>query len=116
MVKGVETIIGMKRDVVFGPVIVFGLGGIFVEILKDAALRIAPVSKDEALAQIREIKGLPLLTGARGREPVNLDALAAAIASLSQLALDYPEVQEIDFNPVFATPKGAYIVDARVMK
>ncbi|MBP9760042.1 MAG: acetate--CoA ligase family protein [Candidatus Pacebacteria bacterium] len=116
MASGVECIIGMKRDVTFGPVIVFGLGGIFVEVLKDASMRIAPVSKDEALAQIREIKGLPLLVGTRGTEPVNLDALASAIASLSHLALDYPEIQEIDFNPVFATAKGIQIVDARLMK
>jgi acetyltransferase len=116
MTSGVECIIGMKRDRTFGPVIVFGLGGIFVEILKDSALRIAPVSKDDALAQIREIKGLPLLTGARGQEPVDLDALAGIIASLSQFSLDYPEIQEIDFNPVFARPKGAAIVDARLMR
>lgn len=116
MVGGIECIIGMKRDPVFGPVIVFGLGGIFVEILKDSALRVAPVSKEEALAQIKEIKGLPLLTGARGREPVNLEALADSIAALSHLALDYPDLQEIDFNPVFATPKGIHIVDARIMK
>jgi acetyltransferase len=116
MVKGVECIIGMKRDATFGPVIVFGLGGIFVEVLKDVAMRVAPVTKDEALAQIHSLKGLPLLMGARGGEPVDLGALAAAIASLSHLALDYPEVQEIDFNPVFATPHGIHIVDARVMQ
>lgn len=115
MVEGVQCIIGMKRDPTFGPVIVFGLGGIFVEILKDASMRIAPVSKEEALAQIRDIQGLPLLMGARGTEPVDLDALASAIASLSHLALDYPEIEEIDFNPVFATPKGIEIVDARLM-
>jgi acetyltransferase len=115
MVRGVETIIGMKRDPVFGPVILFGLGGIFVEVLKDASLGIAPLTKDEALTRIRRIKGLPLLTGARGREPVNLNALADILVSLSTLALAHPEVEEIDFNPVFATPDGAHIVDARVM-
>ncbi len=115
MVRGVETIIGMKRDSVFGPVVLFGLGGIFVEVLKDASLGIAPLTKDEALARIRRIKGLPLLTGARGREPVNLDALAEILVSLSTLALAHPEVEEIDFNPVFATPDGVHIVDARVM-
>jgi len=116
MIDGVECIVGMKRDSVFGPVIVFGLGGIFVEILKDSSMRIAPVSREEALAQIQEIKGLPLLTGARGREPVKLEPLAEAISSLSQLALEHPEIQEIDFNPIFATPDGAHIVDARMMQ
>ncbi len=115
MTKGTETIIGMKRDRTFGPVIVFGLGGIFVEILKDASMRIAPVTKDEAHAQLLEIKSAALLTGARGKEAADLDALATIITSLSQLALDHPEITEVDFNPVFATPNGAHIVDARVM-
>lgn len=115
MVKGVECIIGMKRDPIFGPVIIFGLGGVFVEILKDSSMRIAPVTKDEALVQIREIKGLPLLTGARGQQPVNLEALAEVIASLSKLSLENTHIAEIDFNPVFATPEDAHIVDARLM-
>lgn len=115
MVTGQETIIGMKRDSTFGPVIVFGLGGIFVEILKDASMRVAPITKEEALLQIQEIQGIGLLTGARGREKANLDALAEIIVALSTLALEHPEIQEIDFNPVFATPEGAYVVDARVM-
>lgn len=116
MTHGVECIIGMKRDAIFGPVIVFGLGGVFVEILKDARMRIAPVSKDDALQQIREIQGLPILLGARGTEPVDMNALAGAITSLSHLALDYPELLEIDFNPVFATANGIYIADARLMQ
>jgi len=115
MAEGVECILGMKRDRTFGTVIVFGLGGIFVEVIKDSSMRIAPVSKDEALAQIQEIKGLPLLTGARGTKPVDLDALASAIASLSHLALDYPDIEEIDLNPVFASAKGVEVVDARFM-
>jgi len=116
MVSGTECIIGMKRDPVFGPVVVFGLGGIFVEILKDASMRVAPVTKDEALEQVREIKGLPLLTGARGKDPVKLEDLAAIVSALSHLALDYPEVEEVDLNPVFATPKGTHVVDARIMR
>lgn len=115
MVGGVECIIGMKRDRTFGPVVLFGLGGIFVETLKDVAMRIAPVSETEALAQIREIKGLPLLTGTRGREPVALEMLAATIAALSRLALEHPEIEEADLNPVLASPSGATIVDARLM-
>jgi len=116
MVSGVECIIGMKRDKTFGPVIVFGLGGIFVEVLKDASMRVAPVSKEEARKQIEEIKGYPLLTGARGTEPVNVDALAEAVAALSHLALDYPNIEEVDFNPIFATKDGIKIVDARLMR
>ncbi len=116
MVAGVECIIGMKRDPVFGPVIVFGLGGIYVEILKDSSLRIAPVSKAEALRQIREIQGISLLTGARGSEPVHLEAIAQAIEALSHLAIDYPDIQEVDFNPVFATPQGVHLVDVRFMR
>lgn len=115
MVKGQETIIGMKRDSTFGPVIVFGLGGIFVEILKDASMRVAPITKEAALAQVHEIQGIGLLTGARGREKANLDALADILVALSTLSLEHPEIQEIDFNPVFAAPDGAHIVDARVM-
>ncbi len=116
MEHGVECIIGMKRDATFGPVILFGLGGVFVEILGDTALRVAPVSKEEALAQIGEIKGLPLLSGARGGEPANLDALADLIASLATLALEHPEVVEVDCNPVFATRNGVAVVDVRVLR
>jgi acetyltransferase len=116
MVSGVECIIGMNRDPVFGPVIVFGLGGVFVEILKDASMRIAPITKEEALKQIQEIKGLPLLTGARGSEPVNLEALADITVSLSNLSLENSHIEEIDFNPVIVNKTGAYIVDARFMK
>jgi len=115
MTGGVECIVGMKRDRIFGPVVVFGLGGIFVETLKDVSMRIAPVSEAEALAQILEIKGLPLLMGARGREPVALEILAATIAALSRLALEHPEIEEADLNPVLASPSGATIVDARLM-
>jgi acetyltransferase len=115
MTAGVQCIVGMKRDPIFGPTIVFGLGGIFVEILKDSSIRISPVTEEEALLQIQEIQGLPLLTGARGSNPVDLSALARVIASLSQLSLAHPEIEEVDFNPVFATPSGSHIVDARIM-
>jgi acetyltransferase len=115
MMLGVECLIGMKRDATFGPAIVFGIGGVFVEVLKDSAMRVAPVTEEEALAQIQEIKGLPLLTGARGMPPVDLNALARIIAALSELALDHPEVEEIDMNPVMAREDGAHIVDLRIM-
>jgi acetyltransferase len=116
MVSGVECIIGVKRDAVFGPVVVFGLGGIYVELLKDSSVRVAPVSKEEALTQIKDIVGFPILAGARGQDAVDLDALARAISSLSHLVLDYPEIEEIDLNPIFATPAGTVVVDARFMR
>jgi acetyltransferase len=115
MVKGVECIVGMKRDATFGPTIVFGLGGVFVEILKDSSMRVAPVTEVEAFEQIGEIKGLPLLTGARGTDPVDLSSIARLIANLSELSLEHTEIEEIDFNPVFVTKEGAHIVDARFM-
>lgn len=115
MVHGVECIVGMKRDPVFGPVIVFGLGGIFVEVVKDTMMRLAPISHEEAIAQIRGIKGVSLLTGARGSTPVDLDALAHVITSLSELSLHTPNIIEIDCNPVFATSNGVRIVDVRLM-
>lgn len=115
MIKGTEIIIGMKRDRTFGPVIVVGIGGIFVEILKDASMRIAPITKEEALVQIHELKSIALLTGARGTEPANLQALANIVVALSTLSMEHPEVLEVDCNPVFATPTGAHIVDVRIM-
>src|SRR5204862_4159656 len=81
---GVETILGVKRDPVFGPVIMFGLGGIFVEVLKDVALRLAPIDKAEALGMIAEIKGHAILEGVRGQRPSDTDALADALVNLSQ--------------------------------
>lgn len=116
MVKGKEVIVGMKRDPVFGPVIIFGLGGIFVELLKDVSMRIAPVEKSEALAQIHEIKNSQYLQGMRGEDAVNLDAIADVIVALSRLALEHPNIEEIDLNPVMVSKNGAVVVDARLMK
>ena len=115
MEKGREVIIGMKRDATFGPTILFGLGGIFAESIKDTTLRIAPISRDEALKMMHEIKGAKILEGMRGEPPVNFDALADIIVNLSRLALDHSEIKEIDLNPVIATDTSATIVDARVM-
>jgi acetate---CoA ligase (ADP-forming) len=115
MEKGREIIIGMKRDHTFGPTILFGLGGIFAEAIKDTVIRIAPISKEEALKMMQEIKGIKILQGMRGEPPVNFDLLADIIVNLSRLALDHPEIKEIDLNPVMATDTSATIVDARVM-
>lgn len=110
-----EVIVGMKRDNVFGPVVVFGLGGIFAEAIKDTAMRIAPVSKEEAIKMMREIKGVKILEGMRGQPPVNFDLLADIIVNLSRLSLDNPKIKEIDLNPVICSDTSATIVDARVM-
>lgn len=104
---GVECIIGMKTDAQFGPVVVFGLGGIFVEILQDISVRVAPVTHREALDMIEETKGSRLLQGARGQAPCDVEALAHAIVSLSVLSTDLEEhLSEIDINPLMVFPKG----------
>lgn len=112
---GREVIIGMKRDITFGPIILFGLGGILAEAINDTTLRVAPVDKDEALQMIQEIKGINILNGMRGEKSVDFDALADIIVNLSKLAIEHSEVQEIDLNPVMVTNTVAVIVDARVM-
>jgi acyl-CoA synthetase (NDP forming) len=112
---GVECIMGIHRDPVFGPMAMFGLGGIFVEILKDVVFRRCPFGADVAEQMIRSIKGAPLLLGARGRQPTDLKALAEALARLSAFAAAAgPRLQSIDINPIFAMPQGngAFAVDA----
>ena len=115
MTKGKEVIVGMKRDPVFGPVIVFGLGGIFVEILKDVSMRIAPLTKKDASEMLTEIKGIEILKGARGEKSVNFKALQKIILSLSRLSLKHREIKEIDLNPVMVDEKEARVVDARII-
>ena len=112
---GVECILGIHRDPVFGPIAMFGLGGIFVEVLKDVVFRRAPFGADIAEQMIRSIKGAPLLLGARGRKPVDVKALAAMLARLSAFAAAAgPHLASIDLNPVFAMPEGegAFAADA----
>jgi acyl-CoA synthetase (NDP forming) len=114
--EGKEIILGMKRDLIYGPVIMFGLGGIYVEILKDVSFRVAPISREDAYEMISEIKSSPLLLGARGEKPSDIDAIADLILKLSQLSLDYPEISEIDLNPVkvFEKGRGCLCLDARM--
>jgi acyl-CoA synthetase (NDP forming) len=113
--QGKEVIIGMKRDPVFGPTILFGLGGIFTEVLKDTSLRIAPISKESAAEMIHEIRGIDILTGRRGEKPVDITKLADIIVKISKLAVEHPEIKEVDLNPVMAQPDGADIIDVRIM-
>lgn len=115
IVGGVECFMGIQRDPQFGPVAVFGLGGIFVEVLKDVAFRRCPFDREEARDLILSIKGAPLLQGARGRAPVDLDALSQVLANLSRFAVGAGErLDSIDINPVFAMPEGqgAFAADA----
>lgn len=111
---GVEVIMGMSKDPQFGPIIMFGLGGILVEILKDVSFRIVPVTQRDASEMIREIKGYPLLQGYR-REPVNVTALEKIIIMLSEFAEQNPQIKEADLNPVFAYKDRAVTVDARLI-
>ncbi len=111
--SGVEMAIGMKRDPQFGPVLMFGLGGIFVELLKDISFRIAPVKKGDAREMIKEIKGRKALLGFRSRKPVHLEKLTGILLSLSELSLQEKEIKEIDLNPVIANEKGAWVADPR---
>jgi len=113
--KGVEVIVGMSKDPQFGPVIMFGLGGVLVELLKDVSFRIVPVAKFDASEMIREIKGFPMLQGFRGAEPADLGALEKLIVKVSEFVEQHPQVKELDLNPVFAYKDGVMAVDARVV-
>ncbi len=117
--KGVEMIIGMKRDASFGPVIMVGLGGIFVEVFKDVAFRVPPISLADARAMIGEIKGAKLLNGFRGMEKMDCEAIAAALMSVAGLSLDLGEaIRELDINPLIVYPqgKGIKVVDALICR
>jgi len=115
--RGQEVIIGMKRDPGFGPLMMFGLGGIYVELFKDVAFRVAPLSAEEARRMITDTRAGRLLTGFRGQPPADLDAVVDVICRLSQLALDFPQIEEVEVNPllVFAEGKGALALDGRVI-
>ncbi|MFC7250400.1 acetate--CoA ligase alpha subunit [Halomicroarcula sp. GCM10025324] len=112
--SGTETILGMNRDPQFGPLLLFGLGGIFVEVLEDNTVRVAPVSETDAREMLDDIDSAPLLRGARGRDPVDEAALVEAIQRLSQLVTDFPAIVELDINPLVATPEGVQAVDLRL--
>ncbi|MFA9477432.1 acetate--CoA ligase family protein [Phycisphaerales bacterium AB-hyl4] len=112
---GVEVIIGGLNDPVFGPVVMFGLGGIFVEVLKDVAFRVCPLDHTETDAMIREIAAFPLLTGARGTRPVDLEAIREALMKVSQLLMDNPYIAEVDLNPIKVHAEGLLVLDARMI-
>jgi acetyl coenzyme A synthetase (ADP forming)-like protein len=116
VVGGKEVILGMTRDPSFGPLLMFGLGGIYVEVLKDVAFRVAPIGPDEAENMIREVRSFPLLRGVRGEKPSDLNAVVDALCRLSQLCVDFPEVLEMDVNPLLVKSEGegAVAIDARL--
>jgi acetyltransferase len=112
---GVEVIVGMNRDPQFGPIMLFGLGGVLVELFRDVSLRPLPLSRDDAHAMIREIRGYRLLSGYRGKPAVNEDFLVDCLLKVAEIAQGRNDIVEIDLNPVFAYPDGVMVVDARVI-
>ena len=113
--QGTEVIIGMSKDPSFGPVLMFGLGGIFVEVLKDVAFRVVPLTQRDAKQMVREIKGYPVLEGVRGQAGADVAKLEEAILKLSAFVDAHPEIKEMDMNPVFAYADGIAAVDARIV-
>ena len=113
--KATEIIIGMIKDPHFGPVVMFGLGGIFVEVLKDISFRILPIEERDAEEMIAEIKGYKILKGIRGELPKNIKAIKDLLMKISQLTTENPEINEIDLNPIFVFEKGLQVVDARMI-
>lgn len=114
--QGTELILGIKRDPQFGPVLLAGMGGIYTEVLKDVARSLLPLpAKEEALSLLRGLRGYPILEGIRGGVPADLSGLAQAMLCLSQLALEHPEINELDLNPVIVSPEGCWCVDCRIV-
>ncbi|MEM2220087.1 MAG: acetate--CoA ligase family protein, partial [Candidatus Korarchaeum sp.] len=111
---GAELIIGLIRDPQFGPTVMFGLGGIFVEVFRDVSFRVAPLSEQDAETMIKEIKAYKLLTGFRGAEPVDINAIKDALIKVGRIGVENEEIAEMDLNPVIAYPKGIKVVDARI--
>jgi len=114
--SGREVILGSTRDPQFGPLVMFGLGGIYVEVLKDVSFRVAPFGEKHARRMIDEIRSAPLLRGARGEKPSDLDAIVDTLLVVSQMVTDFPEIVEMDINPlkVGEVGAGAVAVDARI--
>ncbi len=111
---GQEVIVGLKKDAQFGHAIMFGLGGIFVEVYKDVSFRVVPINKSDALDMISEVKGFAILKGIRGRKPANIEAIARVLVSVSNMA-EKENIIELDMNPLIANESGAIAVDARAM-
>jgi len=115
MESGVELLIGSTQDPMFGPILAFGLGGIYVEVLKDVVFRLIPIEQEDATEMISEIKASKILDGIRGQPPVDKKALIDLLIKTSQFIDKNPEIEELDLNPVFASDKGVSVVDARII-
>ena len=113
--KGTEAIVGVVRDPIFGPVLMFGLGGIFVEILEDVAFRAIPLSRHDAGLMVDQLKARKILAGVRGERPVDKAALVDLLLKVSSIVTAYPQLSELDLNPVIAYPDGYAVVDARII-
>lgn len=113
--SGTEVIVGSIKDPQFGPAVMFGLGGIFVEVLKDVTFRVVPITRDEAREMISEIKAYPLLKGYRNTPPADIEAIADILLNTSRLVSDFPEIKELDLNPIMVYEHGAKAVDIRIL-
>ena len=110
-----EVIVGAIKDPQFGPAVMFGLGGIFVEVLKDVTFRVAPITVDEAREMITEVKAYPLLKGYRNQPPADIEAIVQILLNTSRLVMEHQEIKELDLNPIMVYEKGAKTVDARII-
>lgn len=115
--EGVETLVGLYRDPVFGLVLVFGLGGIWVEVIQDVSMRVLPVTDDDIKEMIYEIKAYPVLAGARGKYLLDIDSIVKTIKCITQLGVDNPNLQELDINPLYILPegRGIFVVDSLII-
>jgi len=110
-----EVIVGATKDPQFGPALMFGLGGIFVEVLKDVTFRIAPITEEDAREMITEVKAYPILKGYRGQPPADIEAIVKILLNTSKLVMEHQEIKELDLNPIMVYEKGAKTVDARII-
>jgi len=110
-----EVIVGAIRDPQFGPAVMFGLGGVFVELLKDVSFRVAPIDEDEAREMMHEVRGIPLLMGYRGSPPLDAKAVARTLASASRIMTELDQIDQMDLNPVMVYESGVSVVDARII-
>jgi acetyl-CoA synthetase (ADP-forming) len=110
-----EVIVGAIKDPQFGPALMFGLGGIFVEVLKDVTFRVAPITVNEAREMITEVKAYPLLKGYRNQPPADIEAIVQILLNTSRLVMEHQEIKELDLNPIMVYEKGAKTVDARII-
>jgi len=113
--QSTEVIVGAIKDPQFGQTLMFGLGGIFVELLNDVTFRVAPITQEDAHEMVIKVKAYPLLKGYRNTPPADIDAIINVLLNTSKLVMDYPEIKELDLNPIMAYEKGAKTVDARII-